>query len=276
MKSYIKLVNFEVNRFFKIYVVLMALTMVSQLIGSIVVAKQYMNEANKMMYKNMMPKSQFIEQYGQFSFAKIVYSEWFVFPILLCIASLMIYIFFIWYRDWLGKNTFAYRLLTLPVERITIYLAKLKAIMLFVLGLVSLQVVLVVIEMPIMKVIVPDDLRFDIPFHWVFTVDLLSMLYPNSMLGFICIYGLGLVFVSVLFTTIVLERSYRWKGIIVAVVYGGVAFIAFIAPILLNSFVWINYFYPMELFWMMVAMSIVILVSAIWIANYLLKYKIKI
>ena len=205
MKSYIKLVNFEVNRFFKIYVVLMALTMVSQLIGSIVVAKQYMNEANKMMYKNMMPKSQFIEQYGQFSFEKIVFSEWFVFPILLCIASLMIYIFFIWYRDWLGKNTFAYRLLTLPVERITIYFAKLKAIMLFVLGLVSLQVVLVAIGTQIMKVIVPDDLRFDVPFHWIFTVDLLSMLYPNSMMEFICIYGLGFVFVSVLFA-IILEK----------------------------------------------------------------------
>ena len=36
----------------------------------------------------------------------------------------MIYVFFIWYRDWLGKYTFAYRLLMLPTTRINIYFAK--------------------------------------------------------------------------------------------------------------------------------------------------------
>ena len=41
---------------------------------------------------------------------------WFLGPIALCIAALIIYVFFIWYRDWLGKNTFAYRLLMLPTD----------------------------------------------------------------------------------------------------------------------------------------------------------------
>ena len=37
---------------------------------------------------------------------------------MLCGVILIIYVFFIWYRDWLGKNTFIYRLLMLPTARI--------------------------------------------------------------------------------------------------------------------------------------------------------------
>lgn len=276
MRNYLKLVNFEINRFFKIYVALISLTAVVQLIGSAVVANEYMKQAKRMLYREMMPQSQFLEQHGPFSFMQVVYSPWFGIPIFLCIASLMIYVFFIWYRDWVGKNTFAYRLLTLPVERIIIYLAKLKAIMLFVLGLVSVQIILVMIEKQVTQVVVPNALRTDVPTRWILKYDVLSVLYPDSLLEFIAIYGLGCMFVAVLFTAILFERSYRWKGIVFAIGYGVISFIVFIAPMLLNSFVWINYFYQTELLWMLTAISFLIFISAIWIANYLLKYKIKV
>ena len=84
-------------------------------------------------------------------------SGWFGIPIIFCIAMLMIYVFFIWYRDWFGKNTFIYRLLMLPTERITIYFSKLTAILFFVLGLVALQIVLMLIEIQIINSIVSAD-----------------------------------------------------------------------------------------------------------------------
>ena len=87
-----------------------------------------------------MSMSEYIEQFGISLLIHFVNSEWFVMPIVLCIAMLMIYVFFIWYRDWFGKNTFIYRLLMLPTERINIYFAKLTAIMLLVLGLITLQI----------------------------------------------------------------------------------------------------------------------------------------
>ena len=37
---------------------------------------------------------------------------------------LIIYVFFIWYRDWFGKNTFIYRLFMLPTARINVYLQR--------------------------------------------------------------------------------------------------------------------------------------------------------
>ena len=51
-----------------------------------------------------MPKQQFIEQYGTFSFFEVTNSMWFIGPIALCIAALIIYVFFIWYRDWLREK----------------------------------------------------------------------------------------------------------------------------------------------------------------------------
>ncbi|KAB7709051.1 hypothetical protein F9802_02675 [Bacillus aerolatus] len=276
MKSYLKLVNFEVNRFFKMYLILIGITILSQIIGSFAVSKRYMNEANRMIYENLMPKSQFIEQFGGLSFSKIVFSGWFMLPIVLCSATLMIYVFFIWYRDWFGKNTFIYRLLMLPVERINIYFAKLTAIMFFVLGFIALQILLIPIEMHILKSIVPADFRTDLPFHEIFNLSLMVWLYPNTIIEFILIYGIGLIFVSVVFTAILLERSYRLKGVFLASVYGILSFIVFFAPASLDIFFARGYFYPIEIFVMELVTGVIVLVSAIWIANHLLKYKIKV
>lgn len=276
MKNYLKLVNFEVNRFFKIYVVLVILTAASQCIGSIVVARRYMKDATLHMNQNMMSMNEFATRYGKMSFVQVVQSDWFVLPIMFCIAALMIYVFFIWYRDWIGKNTFAYRLLTLPIERITIYFAKLKAMMLFVLGLLAIQIVLILIEKQIVQMVVPNDLYSDFPMQLILHQNMLSILYPASLTEFVVLYGIGLTLVSVIYTGILLERSYRWKGIIFAVLYGAVAFFVFSAPILVNSFLWIDYFYQIEILWMMLGLTVVIFVSSIWTAHYLLKYKIKV
>ncbi|MED4532400.1 hypothetical protein [Metabacillus fastidiosus] len=276
MKSYLKLVNFEVNRFFNIYLILIGITILSQVIGAFAVSKGYMNEANQMINENLMPKSQFIEQFGTLSFYQIVFSGWFLLPIALCITTLMIYVFFIWYRDWLGKNTFIYRLLMLPVERINIYFAKLTAIMFFVIGFITLQILLIPIEIQILKSIVPADFRTDLPFHEIFNLNIMNWFYPNTIIEFILVYGTGLIFVSVLFTAILLERSYRLKGIFFAIVYGILSFLVFFAPVLLSIFFARNYFYPIEIFVMELVAGVIVLVSAVWIANHLLKRKIRV
>ena len=116
MNRFLKLVHFELNRFFKIYLVLIGMTILFQIIAVITESKTYLNRANDLIYKELMPKAQFIEQYGTFSFFEVTNSTWFLGPIALCIAALIIYVFFIWYRDWLGKNTFTYRLLMLPTD----------------------------------------------------------------------------------------------------------------------------------------------------------------
>lgn len=81
MKRYLKLVNFEFNRFFKLYLVLIGITILSQISGVIIESRAYLNRANELIYKELMPKSEFIEQYGTMSFATISQSPWFFGPI---------------------------------------------------------------------------------------------------------------------------------------------------------------------------------------------------
>ena len=91
----------------------------------------------------------------------------------------MIYVFFIWYRDWFGKSSFIYRLLMLPTKRIHIYFAKLTAIMFLVLGLIALQILLMPIEMQIVNSIVPADFRTYFPLSGIYDKGMWSLLYPN-------------------------------------------------------------------------------------------------
>ena len=275
MKNYVKLVNFEINRFFKLYLILAGLTIVCQLIGVIIEAKGYMNSAMKTMQANQLSVNEYTEQYGAYSFGNFMNSGWFGIPIIFCIAMLMIYVFFIWYRDWFGKNTFIYRLLMLPTERITIYFSKLTAILLFVLGLVALQIALMSIELQLIKSIIAADFRSDSSLYGIYYFEIWDLLYPNTLTEFLLIYGVGLIFVAVLFTAILIERSYRLKGIFFAAVYGLLSFGVFIVPFLLDGF-YHYYFYPIELFLMGLVTSAIVLGSAIWIANYLLKHKIRV
>ncbi len=275
MKSYLKLVHFEVNRFFKFYLILIGLTALSQLIGAIIISQGYMKNAKQVMAEQQFSMNQYIEKYGTFSFYHFKQSEWFLLPIFLCITMLMIYVFFIWYRDWFGKNTFIYRLLMLPTERITIYFAKLTAIMLLVLGLIALQIVFILLEKQIVNSVIPIDFQSNFSIYDENGLEMWSWLYPNTFSDFILIYAVGLLLVTVVFTAILIERSYGFKGILGAILYGLLSLGVFFVPIFLANF-YPNYFYPLEIFLLELVACIIVLGSAIWLANHLLKHKIRV
>ena len=219
MKSYLKLVNFEFNRFFKLYAVLLAITVVSQITGIIVTARSYVAKVNELVGKGVMPKGEFLEQYGRFSFYDFSQTLWFGGPVFLSITALLIYVFFIWYRDWIGKNTFSYRLFMLPVARIQIYLAKLTTILLCVFGLVGLQLLLFPAESKIIGWIVPAEFRMDLLVNEMAGYRFLATFFPSSFTEFVLYYGVGIGAVAVVFTAILFERCYRVKGIVYGLLF---------------------------------------------------------
>ena len=50
----------------------------------------------------------------------------------------------------------------------------------------------------------------------------------------------------------------------------------FLAPILVDTYMIQDYFYPIELFFMEVIVSLLILAGTLWIGNYLMKNKIRV
>ncbi|THF76416.1 hypothetical protein [Cohnella fermenti] len=183
-----------------------------------------------------------------FSFADIIGDSqfWFALPILISITVLGLYIFLIWYRDWIGRDKFAYRMFALPTARSNIYLAKATAILLFVFSMVSFQLLLLLLERQLFNGIVPSDYRMSSLFseavaaNRVFELPLL----PLEGVRFVVYYGTGILAVFVLFTAILLERCYRWLGIVYAILYVAACGTAIGFAANLNPY---GYFYPSEI-----------------------------
>ncbi|TFJ91835.1 hypothetical protein [Lentibacillus salicampi] len=274
MNRFVKLLNFELSRFMKIYLVLMIVTFIVQITGMIVTANSYMAEANKMIYEEGMSQAQFIEQYGAMSFLGFARGLWFTGPIAVCAAALLFYIFMIWYRDWFGKNTFIYRLLMLPTARLNVYLAKAISIVLMVLGFVSVQLIFLPLENSVLKWLVPVDFRADMTVGQIVKWDYLSMLVPQTFTEFILYYGAGFMAVSVLFTAILFERSFKWKGILLGSVYAALSVVIMISPLLAMNFMDQYYLYPLETLGLEVVLGLLVTVMSLWMGNYLLTKKI--
>ncbi|WP_028562859.1 hypothetical protein [Paenibacillus pinihumi] len=220
MNRYLKLVHMEVHRFRYLMLFLMGIILIFQ-VGAIIsvlsdeLSLKWENPAYSSVRQPFVPE-------GMLSFTWVISQTnfYFIIPIFISIAVIGLYIFFIWYRDWLGKSTFIYRLLMLPGARCQIYLAKLTAILIFVFGLVSYQLLLLPVEKLLFQMMVPAEWRVDSYWPEVISANLaLDMLLPRNVEQFFTIYGAGIMAVLIIFTAILLERSYRRIGILYGLLY---------------------------------------------------------
>ena len=163
----------------------------------------------------------------------------------------------------------------LPTARRNIYFAKLTAIFLLTLGLVGFQLTILPIEKLIYDGMIPlglsepMSLLESIRYYPVFFV-----LIPNHFTDFLLFYGVGLTLVILIFTAIMLERSYRLKGLL-----GGIVYLFLTGFILLSPlFVWGSqiklYLYPMELIAIELMMILIIGLLSLWLSLYLLHKKV--
>lgn len=275
MKNYLKLTNFEFNRFSKYYGSLIVLIIVGQLAAVFLTTRTYMASIKEMMLEQHMTEAAAISEMGQFSFYQVAYSTWFTAPILLSIAALLLFSLFIWYGDWLGKNTFIYRLLMLPVERVSLFFSKLTVVFLSVLGLVAVQVVMLLVEMQLIKQLVPalylENLSLAGQIRSLYYFD---VLLPPTYQNFFIHYGIGLLFLIVLFTVILLERSFKVKGMIAGIIYGIGSVYLFLLPLSIQTYLGRALLFPSENFLALTAMGILIASTSIFISRYLLNKKV--
>ena len=202
-------------------------------------------------------------------------SVWFYLPILICITAVLFYSFYIWYVEWMGKNTFIYRLLMLPTSRMTVFWSKLTTIALMIFGLVSIQLILLVVESQLLKLLVASDIRLDLSLQQLSEVSYyLSLFIPQSFLSFIVYYGTGFVLLFLGFTTVLFERSFRFKGIIMGIGFSIVLFLLFLSPIIANVLTSFNWLYPGELFITEVILGLLVIAISSWMSHYLLNKKV--
>ncbi|AEB30242.1 putative membrane protein [Carnobacterium sp. 17-4] len=275
MKSYLKLVNFEFNRCAKLYFSLIGLTIVSQLIAVFVASRQYLAQMNETVYQNKIPKAQFLSETGEMSMFWVVTNVWFYLPILICITAVLFYSFYIWYVEWMGKNTFIYRLLMLPTSRMTVFWSKLTTIALMIFGLVSIQLILLLVESQLLKLLVTSDIRLDLSLQQLSEISYyLSLFIPQSFLSFIVYYGTGFVLLFLGFTTVLFERSFHFKGIIMGIGFSIVLFLLFLSPIIAKYIFGFNWLYPGEIIITEVIIGLLVIALSSWMSHYLLNKKV--
>lgn len=275
MNRYLKLVNFELNRFRKIYVTLILLILLSQIAAVLLLTKGYLNDVYKTIKLENLTEKAYVLEYGGNVFSPITGSLFFLGPIALSAGALIFYIFLIWYRDWFGKNTFAYRLLMLPTSRMSVYLSKAAAIFLMVLGLVAFQLMILPLENMIYEWMIPKTfLNYSMTIDSIINSNpLLRIIIPGTFSGFLINYGIGLMIMLILFAIILFERSYRIKGIIMGILYAAAVTAVFVTPLMAMDFE-VIYLYPGELFGVLLILGILIIGFTLWVSRWLIIKKI--
>lgn len=277
MNRYLKLVHMEVHRFRWMLAILMGITAVCQISGLIWTVTKELSRRREQLPQDIENSLQAPAQ-EQLTFEWAMFNSqlWFILPILICIGVLALYVFFIWYRDWIGRHTFIYRLLVLPTARRNLYLAKISAFLMFVFSMVSFQLVLLPIHTVIFKLIVPADQRADS--HIVDAISrnqALVELIPRQFEQFIYYYGIGTIAVLAIFTAILLERSYRRLGILYGALYLSGCVLAVMSPVLFFALeVQNTYLYPNELYAAELIMFVLVLCISVWLGMRLLAKKI--
>lgn len=266
MIKFIRLLNFEWNRISKFLIGLLIFVFVVQ-IGAVVFSvmdyKRHVVDSN---LKAGMSPTEIMQNFGVYSAGHYTYDSLFLLPIGIGIAAISFYIFFIWYRDWLGKNTFIYRLLMLPISRMKVYFAKLTTILLATLTLALMQYVYLHIYKIVIKLILPSMYRDSLSLVQAINNSHMLFYIPTDMLLFIFAYAIGTLIVMVLFTFILLERSFKLAGIMIGSLY--IFLVAFIAigpfmlqVLLLNEL----YLYPGELVLVYIVLwAILMFVTLLW------------
>lgn len=275
MKNFVKLVRFEFNRFAPIYATLAVLTALIQLIGVFVTTNGYLRSVSEQKQSGIVNDTEIVANIGKMGMTDFVNSLWFLGPIMFCGAVLMLYSVFIWYRDWLGKNTFIYRLLMLPTQRLNILFSKVTTIFLMVIGLIALQLVLLYIENNLFQMLLPSAyFNYSNLNQMIQSSYYLMMFYPTSGLVFISRYSKGLLGLLVVSTVVLFERSYKIKGLIIGVVYATFVQLMFYAVYFMQFYNVMLYLFASEIFLISLVLTVVAGALSIWISHRLLNKKV--
>jgi hypothetical protein len=263
VKALLKLIHFEIHRFRHILFGLMGLTALVQ-IGATVLFAIGERVERLSEYENQAIVPGPVSVLEPLANNRGLYG----FPVLICIVTLLLYVFLSWYREWFGKSTLIYRLLMLPMPRRNIYLAKLAALLVFIGSLLALQLVLLLAIRAVFNAIVPDEyLVFAGLADMINTSAVFQILLPLSLEFFVLFYGMGITCVLVLFTAVLLERGRRPRGTFLAAAY-----VAGMAVLLLGTIVarasslheWLN-LYAYEFTWILAGIWMVAAAFAVWL-----------
>ncbi|MBB3111117.1 hypothetical protein FHS18_003185 [Paenibacillus phyllosphaerae] len=286
MNRYLKLVHMELGRAWKPLAALMGLTLVMQLAIVVYLTRNRVAFVKRnYLEEQQMSVATFVQKIGRISFNDVMMDNMlFTAPIVLGIVVLLLYTLFLWYRDWLGKNMFIYRLLMLPSARSDLYFAKLTTVLLLVFSLVAFQMAILPLLSAAFAASVPYELRESVTaVELASEIELLTLVLPFNWKDFLLYYGFGMAGVAVLYACVLLERSYKIvRGIAGMLVYLAIIGLLLFLPAIIGLLLFLPAIidvywmalYPWELITLQSGLVAVVGALSVWLSLYLMKHKI--
>lgn len=140
------------------------------------------------------------------------------FAVLLC----LLYSLVIWYRDYFSKSKTIATLLMLPQKRFNIYISKFLTVIMMIFGIIASQFLFWFIDLVIIKIILNVNTEGFLNVFKTMLVqqNMISNLVFNQPIDFMMVDILGVILaVTVLFTGVIMERSFRKIGVVLGSIY---------------------------------------------------------
>lgn len=271
MKKFLHLLEFELGRFLKYLLPVMVVSALLQF-ASLVLSIADFNEYLRNHIETNAPMEIFTMHF-------VTGSQLYSMAIILIPLVFITYSFFTWYREWLGKNTFIYRLLMLPMNRMAIFFS--KALSFIIGGLLAFvtQFGLYFIQSFIFEKAVPAEYFMKLSIHNIQSPYemLQSILFPTTGFEFLHRYGFAFAALVVLFTAILLERSFQIKGAIAGIIYFVAYFVIYSYLTILTYFSIGDWFIkPSHVYLMQNAHIVIMIGISSLISYFLLKNKVRV
>ncbi|MEW8968881.1 hypothetical protein [Exiguobacterium alkaliphilum] len=216
----LKLIGWEVERVTKPYLILISLLVVTQFawLG-------YFLWSETALYEEIRRTGtpDYVLTFGNY-----IGGTPFILSIGFAVAAMLLYSFWIWYRDFQGRGTFMMRLLMLPQQRMFVFAAKLATMILMVLGLFSIQWIALKLQYVAFtswfdSQMIPVRGAFD---QIVAYDGTLMIMYPGSVFNFFIHQLLIMLVILFIFAFVLLERSLWqrtiWAPLLSALTIGAV------------------------------------------------------
>lgn len=274
MKKFTGLFLFEINRIKKAYFLLVGAVILLQVASVVLASNNYMSIFRNYQKETMGNTYEFLENRGKFDFFQVQSHVLFEFSIVLGVLALLVYAFVIWYRDWIGKNNLSYRLLAIPGSRISVFYAKIACILLLMGGLLAMQVIMLYVGEILTGLIIPSEMFEATQFlGHTSKGEAVSYVLPTRILDFVLHYTVGITVLVIAKLTIILQLSYKWKGLASGIALAGVLIFMLITFFMSDL---VSYIFPLETLVLMIAFCVLATGSALVAIHYLMKNKISV
>lgn len=237
--KFIYLLNNEVSRSMKLFISFLILF----LVGHVGLFVRRIFQVNTILTEHITKGGtlqSYIAENGKYSFKIILDSVASQILMIICFGILVIFLYaiIIWLREWFGNNKTVYTLMSLSVSRHSIVLSKFTAILIMGSTFISTHILALFIDNLFVKTLLSSEVIENVDVIKSFFTSRICEIFPNNLLMFMFMFSIIICAILIIFNCVMLERSFRWKGIVLGLINVGVTMFLYAkVPLIANLFV---------------------------------------